>query len=362
MKKVWIIFLTIGCSLLLLGGALFTFGFGLAGWDVKALQNTQVTEKTYTEATAGALNRIALDFDVTDVKVVFSEETDKVTITYPQLQTRKGANLSEIKITETEDSISFCEKTTKWWRVSLFGTPNATATVTLPIGKKYSLSLKTDTGDVLLSGNGEFADVCVATDTGDVKFSGTFAASTLEVETDTGDVRLDNASIVCDKYISLATDTGDIAAADFTADSLKIETDTGDVKFSGNGTVVNKAEIETDTGDVRISKSLTAATVVISTDTGKVLLGNLSGASLSASTNTGDIKSLSDCVLDFTTVELITDTGDVKVSLAGSQKDYFIRAKTSTGSCNIYPTPDYSQPRKLTIRCSTGDIFASFDS
>jgi hypothetical protein len=302
-----------------LGGALFTFGFGLAGWDVKALQNTQVTEKTYTEATAGALNRIALDFDTTDVKVVFSEETDKVTITYPQLQTRKGANLSEIKITETEDSISFCEKTTKWWRVSLFGTPNATATVTLPIGKKYSLSLKTDTGDVLLSGNGEFTDVCVATDTGDVKFSGTFAASTLEVE----------------------TDTGDIAAADFTADSLKIET---------------------DTGDVRISKSLTAATVLISTDTGKVLLGNLSGTSLSANTNTGDIKSLSGCVLDFTTVELITDTGDVKVSLAGSQKDYFIRAKTSTGSCNIYPTPDYSQPRKLTIRCSTGDIFASFDS
>lgn len=361
MKKVWITLLIIGCSLLLLGGALFTFGFGLAGWDVKALQNTQVTEKTYTEATAGALNRIALDFDTTDVKVVFSEETDKVTITYPQLQTRKGENLAEMEIVETEDSISIREKRTKWWKISLFGMPSTTATVTLPMGKKYSLSLKTSTGDVLLNG-GEFADVYVKTNTGDVKFNGSFTTATLDMKVNTGSIRLENASIVCDKYISLSVDTGDILAADFTADSLKIEADTGDVKLGGNGKVTNKAEIQTDTGDVRISKSLTAATVVISTDTGKVLLGNLSGTSLSANTQTGDIKSISNCVLDFNTVELTTDTGDVKVSLAGSQKDYFIRAKTSTGSCNIYPTPDYSQPRKLTIRCSTGDIFASFDS
>ena len=109
--------------------------------------------------------------------------------------------------------------------------------------------MKSDTGDIKLSGT--FGKTQIKVDTGDIKLAGTFNEGA-EVHTDTGDVSLKAKSGIDAFDLDLNTDTGDIIISEngqktivlddnsssFTRKGngplLKIETDTGDILLSFN--------------------------------------------------------------------------------------------------------------------------------
>ena len=211
MKKIVKLLLIIGLSLTLLGGCLFLVGFGLTGFDIFALQNVQFEEKEYIENTENPITSIALDFDTTDIKVLFDEKAERVVINYPQRKNLKGKDLGNVLVVESENGVKITEQR-KITVPVLFNFPSPVATLTLPAGRAYDLSITTDTGDLSFFGNA--------------------TCSSLLLETDTGDVNTSNSTILCKGKGKIETDTGDVKLGAFDAQELSVTTDTGDVRFT----------------------------------------------------------------------------------------------------------------------------------
>ena len=95
-------------------------------------------------------------------------------------------------------------------------------------------------------GKSEYGNISLKTDTGNVLLDNVIATGKLATETDTGNVNLE----ACDaSEVFIKTDTGNALLDDvITTGKLAIETDTGNVKFEACD--ASEAFIKTDTGDV----------------------------------------------------------------------------------------------------------------
>jgi Putative adhesin len=92
-------------------------------------------------------------------------------------------------------------------------------------------------------------------------------------------------------------------------------------------------KIDTDTGDIRISG--TTADLEATTATGDVRVSAVSGANITARTNTGDVTVLAG--RQDGTVQADSDTGDVRLTLTAAPRA--VHAKTSTGDVTITVPP-----------------------
>jgi hypothetical protein len=88
-------------------------------------------------------------------------------------------------------------------------------------------------------------------------------------------------------------------------------------------------EMNTDTGSIYVEG--TSGGVAATTTTGTVTLSEVSGTSVSARTNTGDVTLLA--TGSNAVVAASTDTGDVQMSFASAPRS--VRAQTSTGDISI---------------------------
>lgn len=315
MKKIVKLLLIIGLSLTLLGGCLFLVGFGLTGFDIFALQNAQFEEKEYIENTENPVTSIALDFDTTDIKVLFDENAERVVINYPQRKNLNGKDLGNVLVVESENGVKITEQR-KITVPVLFNFPSPVATLTLPAGRAYDLSITTDTGDLSFFGNA--------------------TCSSLLLETDTGDVNTSNSTILCKGKGKIETDTGDVKLGAFDAQELSVTTDTGDVRFTSGK--ANSITVTRTTGDFS-------------------LLGSLTASSLHVRSTTGDVEAKNG-VIDASTITFIASTGDVQATLAGKQSDYQTVVQTDTGKSNV--TSSSVGARTLNVETDTGDIHISF--
>ncbi len=337
-KKILTILLISGGGLTLVGGGVFSIGMATAGWDFSAMNTVDYVYQEYVETQT--VNNVVLNYNTSDVKVFFDETATQVRVEYAEKFTKNGNRINNILVTEENGTLKILEKTVRKMVMQWSVGENAETRVYLPKDREYALNIETDTGDIF--------------------FNGYATLSRLDVETDTGNIDLRSATVVCDGAMELSVDTGNVLLGGFVTQSLEIDADTGDIALNGNGSVSGKASIETDTGDVKIPKTFTAASLEIETETGDVTLGNISGTSLKIRTDTGDIECISSTVLDFINLQFNASTGDIKLHLVGEWNDYFITTSTSTGRNNLYSSPENSQPRKLTVRTSTGDINGYF--
>lgn len=250
-------------------------------------------------------------------------EIDRVTISY-ETYTRIHVQLSE---SATQISVSYERLITK------NGKSAGTVTLTDDNGhlqlketrtwKEKFRALGWSTAklnvNVVLPANRTY-DLSIYTDTGDVILEGdTYNVSSLTIVGDTSDIYLGNTNIVCGGNVRLATDTGDIIVGNLTANRISIETDTGDIKF----------------------------------------FGKISANAIGIETDTGDVKTKGNALLDGEIIMLETDTGDVEVKLAGGQLDYTISVDVDTGDTNVHN--QLGGERKLTISVDTGDIYVAFE-
>ena len=232
MKKILKWLLIGAVALTLLGGGIFFVGFAMSGFKVEALSMTKYEMQRFEEREENLLTSIKIDYEATDVVVIFDETATSVTVEYPQKQKKNGENISVVTVTETENSliISEREKFYLWgWIVDF--TP--TLTVKLPAARTYDLALEIEHGDVTVRGKGN--------------------VNALSLDMEHGDVDTKGAEIVCANALRIELDHGDIEMGDLQADKLYLSSDYGDLEVEKATLQAKEIYIDMEHGDVDVS-------------------------------------------------------------------------------------------------------------
>ncbi|MBQ9728353.1 MAG: DUF4097 family beta strand repeat protein [Clostridia bacterium] len=316
MKKIWKILCIVGLSAILVGGVVVGVGALAAKGDMAALSYLTVEQKTYVESGTTPVTSVNLDFKDTDVDLIFSDEAESVSVSYPQKMTKSGKEASVVFVTEVDGALRITEKT-NWKRTWLaWDFIEEKAVITLPSERTYSLKVDVDNGDVKVLGNAK--------------------TGSLSISTDNGDVIAKNAKIVAET-LRVESDNGDLELSSFTAKNVTIETDNGDVTI-GNGTVSEKTSISLDNGRVAINGTLVSNRIEIDTDNGGVYATN--------------------GVLDGKNISLETDNGNIKINVAGAQSEYSVYVEKENGNSNVSSMP--GGEKRLELSVDNGDIYVTF--
>ncbi len=320
MRKLFKMLCIVGVSLLLAGGLVFGVGMIVAKGDISALSHLKSKGYSYEETAENPIESVYVDYDsLADIRVEFSETAENVGVEYAGLQTKKNKPASKLSFSDSNGELRIVERTKFVGNFNgFFGSVELKVKITLPTTRAFALVLKTDTGNVRLTGNGNL--------------------TALKLSCDTGDISTDNAVLNCSGGMELETDTGDIKLGQFTAKTCKIDVDTGDVRLK-NGTVGEKITIGADTGDVEVAGVLQAEEIAIETDTGDF---NMKKGLLNASV-----------------IRLQADTGDINAKLAGAKSDYAIYVSKDTGKSNV--NSQEGGDRKLFVETDAGDIRVTFE-
>ena len=231
MKKILKWLLIGAVALTLLGGGIFFVGFAMSGFKVEALSMTKYEMQRFEEREENLLTSIKIDYEATDVVVIFDETATSVTVEYPQKQKKNGENISVVTVTETENSliISEREKVYLWDWIGSF-TP--TLTVKLPAARTYDLALEIEHGDVALRGKGN--------------------VNALSLDMDYGDASLQRAEIVCQNVLRIQTEHGDIEMGSAQAEKMYLSSEYGDLECEKARLQAKEVYIDMEHGDVDI--------------------------------------------------------------------------------------------------------------
>jgi len=299
MKKGFIISLIVAASLLAAGFITGIVGLSLSNFKFGP------SSQTNTVALTDAFDKIVIDVDTSDVKILPSDNgTSHVKLIEPadprtQHSVGVANGVLHIKM----------EDTRKWHEhigINYWG--DLSVTVYLAEADFLSISVETDTGDIAISKGFSFGSASVESDTGDIDWSASVSGK-LEAGTDTGDIRI--SGVACQR-LEIESDTGDVTVADASATSgISAETDTGDVKLTG-ATAADTLYVKTSTGDVTLA-GCDGASVIIKTGTGDVSGTLLSPKDFDADSGTGDVKvpkssGNSRC-------EIKSSTGDINIAI-----------------------------------------------
>lgn len=231
MKKIlkWLLIGAVG--LMLLGGSLYFVGFAMSGFKVEALSSTKYESKHFNENAENLLTSIKIDYDATDVVVVFDDAASSVTVEYPQKQTKKGKNINMVTVTETAGNLIISERE-KFYLWDWIGGFTPTLTVTLPAARSYDLVLDVDYGDVVVRGSG--------------------SVNSLTLELGHGDVNTQRAEIVCASTLRMEIDHGDIEMGNVQAEKMYISSEYGDLECEKSVLHVKEIYMDMEHGDVDV--------------------------------------------------------------------------------------------------------------
>ena len=187
----------------------------------------------------------------------------------------------------------------------------------------------------------------------------------LNIETDSGDIVLTSGKAVSAPSAELKTDSGNIYAEPngglTVAERAQFACDTGNIRLKNIS--AGSLTAQTDTGNIRTDGAKIAETFSAKSDVGDIrLYGAVRAAACDIGTETGDIRIEEGCVLDAELLTLKTDVGDIRVNgaLAGSRADYTFFITAEVGSSNV-PSGG-SGARQLTASTDTGDITLRFET
>jgi len=270
----------IAFALVLLGAILFTTAFALSGFSFSNLSGVKINYQTFTEDDSLTANKLYLNFECTDIYLTFDEQAERISVTYPEKES-KNQKLSTVTCSQKDGSISIVENESKKINLFLWDFTSRRAEVTIPKNRMLDLVIETDTGDVEIKGNSTL--------------------TSLSVETDTGDIDVSSTALTVQRNADFEADTGDVTINKIYAQNLNFEVDTGEITMK-DCSATNNIKIDSDTGDVELVGIITCELIEIITDTGDIDAEN--------------------AIVDAMTISTKTDTGDVKIKLAGKKSDY----------------------------------------
>ena len=294
MRKMKII-LWIGIALLFIGALIFAISFALSGFHFQFLSNVKTVTRRFDETADNPIQSIAINFDNAEIEVRMQDDIDTLAIEYPQAQNKKGENLSEIKVEETDGKISIVESYK--WQAQLFSWnfTNPTVVLYLPAHRTYSLDLSSNNGEIRLT-------------------QGALNASTISLHTNNGAITSKQTDIACAGDVKIETDNGAITLGFIQANALQAETNNGEISLSGCS-VSQTVALESDNGAI-------------------VFTGELKANEFIAETDNGAIRGSG--VIEANKITLSTNLGNVSAKLAGKKSDYTITVEYDLGNTNVH--------------------------
>ena len=193
---------------------------------------------------------------------------------------------------------------------------------------------------------GVYSDLTIEGSTGDVEIASDFRFTNMRVSLSTGNVT-NRASV--SENMDIGTSTGDICAEKVTATEMNLAVTTGKIALSSvdcSGTL----SVLVSTGKTTFN-AVRCKNLITDGDTGSLFLTDvIATETFKIKRSTGDVH-LDGC--DASTMEIITDTGDVSGNLL-SEKVFI--AQTDTGRVNV---PKSVTGGKCEITTDTGDVSIS---
>jgi DUF4097 and DUF4098 domain-containing protein YvlB len=220
----------------------------------------------------------------------------------------------------------------------LVKTEHETHTFTTPVRE---VQVSSDTGDLRITSSASATGVVVNT-----RVSSAFAHPDHGAAVSNGVLEVTGScpSVVifdrCSVDFTLVVPPGTVVTA---------RTGTGDVRVQG---VTAPVTARSSTGDVTAAGLRGPAD--LSTNTGDVDGVDLSGADVKADSDTGDVHLV--FATAPTTVSATTDTGDVKVRVPDDGTSYHVTSHVNTGDEKISAPVNSNSPRTVVLRSSTGDV------
>ncbi len=313
------IVLWIGVVLLFLGAIIFTAAFAVSGFRFDFLSNVQTVTKRFDENADNPIQSIAIDFDNAEIEVRMQDDIDTLTIEYPQAQNKKGENISEIKVEETDGKISIIESYKTHINLFAWNFKSPTLVVYLPQERVYALDLQTTTGAIRLG-------------------SGALNVSNVTLKATTGLISTKDCAVVATGEAHFETTTGIISVGELSAKTVVLKTTTGLLTAHKAITAKTSVSLKTTTGSIETLGTITADTVT-------------------AKATTGDMKIES--AIYANAIVLETTTGGLNARIGGKKADYSILVSHSTGDSNV--SSQSGGTKTLNVSCSTGDIHITFE-
>lgn len=320
MRKRTGIWLIVAAVLVLGGGMVFGGAMMTLGWDFTKLSTDAfetaeyVIDEPYTH--------ITIDTITADVELVPTQEAVGKVVCYEQKKMKHRVSV------ENGTLVVAVTDTRAWYEhIGIhFRTPKIT--VTVPQGEYGALSIRSDTGNVVIPKECAFDSIDVAMSTGNIR-NGASAAKRMKLKTTTGSIRVDNVTAGA---LELTASTGGISVSQVRcAGDVTVRVSTG--KTTLEQVTCQNLTTSGNTGSVTLSQVVAEGLLSVKRSTGRVTFAGADAAEIFVETDTGDVRGtlLSDKV--FITQ---TDTGRIDVP------------KTTTGG-------------KCEIHTATGDISLSIE-
>ncbi len=312
--KRWFIIATlltvIGC--ILMGGVMIVLK-----WDFFKLST--VTYETNEYTVDEAFQGLSITTDTADIVLAPSENGQVSVVCHEQTNQKHTVSV------ENDTLVVKRNDTRKWYEyIGIhFGTPRIT--VYLPEGAYSALTIKESTGDVEIPKNFTFERIDVIASTGDVTVHAS-ATDTLRVKTDTGSIRAENLSAGA---LDLAVSTGKVTLSQIACEgdvSVKVSTGKADL----NGVTCQNFTSTGSTGSLSIHHVIAAEAFTIRCSTGDVRFDHCDAATISVTTNTGDVGGTL-----LTAKRFVTETSTGSVRVPQTESGGKCEIKTSTGDITI---------------------------
>ena len=337
--KVWLI---VAGALVLAGILLFVGTIVAFRFDFTRFNTVQYETKIYE--VSDDFSSISLSEDTADITLIpYEGETAKIECFLQKKMTH------DVAVEDGELKVAISDGRAWYDHITFFSVSTPSVKVYLPKTEYRAITVRTDTGDVVIPKELSAERIEIATSTGDIAC---YASATGE--------------------IALRASTGYITVENVAAGKLTLSASTGDITAS-SVTCTGDALLKVTTGKVTLSSLTCTGDVSLKVSTGKAFFtdvscrnlssdgntGNLSlvrvlvSERLSAERSTGDVK-MEDC--DFGELWIKTDTGDVEGTLR-SEKIVF--AHTDTGKIEV---PHSTSGGRCEITTDTGDIKISIQN
>lgn len=314
--KVWLI---IAASLVLIGCILFAGVMSKLKWDFTKLSTVKYEMNAYE--ISEAFDDISINTDTADITFMLSNDEN--------CRVECHAEEREKHLVTVKDHTLVIEATPRdnWYDYIGISFGESRITVYLPKTEYASLSINESTGDIEIPKDFIFNGVDIALSTGNVNFCAS-ASETVKIKTSTGNICVEDISagaldlsvttgkvtvsdVSCDGDVTVGVSTGKTYLTDTRCKSIISSGNTGDI-YLDNVIATDKFSIERSTGDVKFDAS-DAAEIFVQTDTGDVTGSLLTDKVFITQTDTGDVDVPK--TMDGGRCEIITDTGDIKITI-----------------------------------------------
>lgn len=330
MKKLFIV----AAILLVAGIALCLLGMTFNGFQLEDAFMNKLTDNTIE--IREDFNSIQIDTDTTDV--VFSVSQDGSC----RILCRETEHQPHAAKVENGTLLLQQQNNRKWYHYIgfHFGTPSVE--ICLPKTVFETLTLEGDTGDVVIPQELTFANVKIDSSTGKVDVRSQ-VEKTLAVQLSTGNILVSGTDC---EAVNVKTSTGEIRILDVNCKNLTAKSSTGR-QLLENVQATENIQLTCNTGNIHFTRGSCRNLTTESTTGKQTMEYVVASGDVQMESNTGDIR-LAD--FDGATISITTDTGDVTGTIL-SDKIFF--TETDTGRVEV---PRCTSGGSCEITTDTGDI------